>query len=204
MVHTWSVHGPDQTFTFFKSRLSISPSHVAMYSNRAGSFCKWNKTGYCKFGDECKLDHEEEICSLMTCDGSTCRKRHPKACRYFLQDIICPYGEFCRYLHDKGNKSDQMNIRDEFSRLHEAINQKNQLVEELSKKIEDLKQILKTFMNESKPSVEQSKTKDPWKCDDCELTFKGKRGLQVHMKTHSFIHQIDGNVTIGEEDCACG
>ena len=37
-------------------------------------------------------------------------------------------------------------------------------------------------------------------CDKCEKLFKTKNGYEKHMKTHEVITQIDGNITLVEED----
>ena len=43
----------------------------------AQNVCRYNKFGYCKYNQQCKLKHEKEICESNTCKVSQCKKIHP-------------------------------------------------------------------------------------------------------------------------------
>ena len=60
-----------------------------------------------------KKHHENELCQKESCDQRSCRKRHPKVCKYFSQGNICKFGKDCGYDHkenDKNVKLDQFNL----------------------------------------------------------------------------------------------
>ena len=64
-----------------------------------GSICKHFQTGYCKFGDKYKKQHVKETCENITCVQSLCRKRHPKACKFFTAQQKCKFNDGCTYKH---------------------------------------------------------------------------------------------------------
>ena len=45
--------------------------------------CRYNKYGYCKYGDDCHFRHINVMCVSEKCDVFECDKRHPIACKYF-------------------------------------------------------------------------------------------------------------------------
>ena len=50
--------------------------------------CMYNKFGYCKFRDSCKISHFKESCGgSVGCKGARiCHKRHPNVCKKFNTD----------------------------------------------------------------------------------------------------------------------
>ena len=57
--------------------------------------CKFNNSGYCKYGNQCKERHFDKICSNSKCK-KVCNARHPKICKYeqnckFLRQGNCAY-----------------------------------------------------------------------------------------------------------------
>ena len=44
--------------------------------------CKYYNTGFCKFSDKCRYQHNDTICKKDICKNKKCHHRHPKVCRY--------------------------------------------------------------------------------------------------------------------------
>ena len=58
--------------------------------------CKFNDSGYCKFGSHCRKRHFVNICPNFNCKTSDCQARHPKHCKHeekckFFKQGICAY-----------------------------------------------------------------------------------------------------------------
>ena len=77
--------------------------------------CKYFKTGYCKFEDECSYKHPKEVCLLHLCQEKTCIKRYPKACRFKAH---CRQRSSCMY---RNSKYESVTSGDEIDRLKEEI-----------------------------------------------------------------------------------
>ena len=67
--------------------------------------CLHFKFGYCRFRDNCRLNHDDALCDDEQCDITSCSKRHPKVCRYFTFFDRCKFGDYCRYRHLKSRNS---------------------------------------------------------------------------------------------------
>ena len=61
--------------------------------------CNHFKFGHCRFMEKCTKKHINEVCNIADCNTSSCDKRHPKICRYFVHFNRCKFGSFCNYLH---------------------------------------------------------------------------------------------------------
>ena len=44
--------------------------------------CKYNQSGFCKFGERCNQMHINTVCNKLTCSKSLCNERHPKVCKF--------------------------------------------------------------------------------------------------------------------------
>ena len=64
--------------------------------------CFHNKYGYCKFKEECRRRHFDNICENNSCEISKCNSRHPKLCKYFIQYGRCKFNP-CAFLHLERN-----------------------------------------------------------------------------------------------------
>ena len=62
--------------------------------------CKYNKFGYCKFGNSCFRRHENKVCEKEDCEVKLCLFRHPRKCRFFLEYNYCKFGSYCRFKHE--------------------------------------------------------------------------------------------------------
>ena len=71
--------------------------------------CRHYNRGYCKYGNICKFSHPSSICDSYLKEGiclaTTCPKRHPKNCRYWIRKREgCMRQDSCQYLHKETTK----------------------------------------------------------------------------------------------------
>ena len=73
--------------------------------------CKFNQTGFCKFGIHCEKKHESQVCDdTFVCKKDRCEKRHPQICKNFNKNEKCRFKGGCAYLHEKkGAKQEILN-----------------------------------------------------------------------------------------------
>ena len=67
--------------------------------------CKYYNKGFCKEGNRCEFFHPQDNCQEFECSGqcsqgSSCKLRHPRKCRYWLRGD-CWRLENCVYLHNE-------------------------------------------------------------------------------------------------------
>ena len=67
------------------------------------NLCRFNKYGYCKFGDKCHFRHNNVICVTKKCSVFDCDKRHPVVCKYFMNFRRCKYPN-CAFKHENVNE----------------------------------------------------------------------------------------------------
>ena len=104
------------------------------------AICKFNQKGYCKFGEKCFNEHENEICSNRSeCTDPDCRKRHPKTCRYLKQFGHCKLGDTCAYSHleERSGKVEQLEV--EVSELKDEVKSIKEMKEVSESKEETVK-----------------------------------------------------------------
>ena len=70
-----------------------------MAAPRLENVCLYNKFGYCKYRETCKLRHVKELCSERDCEIDKCCRRHPRECRFYRDYNRCKFGEFCFFTH---------------------------------------------------------------------------------------------------------
>ena len=107
--------------------------------------CRYNKFGFCRFGNECFRKHINIICENVNCQVTRCSLRHPSKCRYFLQYLRCKFGDYCRFSHaftDNPNLTEEIrNIKKELKDLKSKTLLKEQ---EIQLKDNDIKELEKT------------------------------------------------------------
>ena len=124
------------------------------------SICKFNQTGYCKFGETCIKIHENQRCYTKGWNPSKCKKCHPKECKYFAEKKFCKFGKVWNFNHSEFNES--MKI-DQFNLLFEDTNNLKAEMEMLKntvKVIADIKQegkVLKKSVDSLKEEIIQIK-----------------------------------------------
>ena len=113
----------------------------------------FNKFGFCKFRENCKRYHCEEICEEEHCKNqSICRKRHPKICRKFLSQKGCRFESDCSYKHSSFSSPRQKdNLTVKVELLTSIVEQMAQKIIHLEKEVDELK---KTSKNQVDAIVE--------------------------------------------------
>ena len=88
--------------------------------------CIYFKYGHCKYKNNCRNRHIEDLCDTDNCDGRACEKRHPKSCRYFEIFGRCKYNP-CSFSHVAG------------SLVHDKLGKLESLIDVMKHKIDVLK-----------------------------------------------------------------
>ena len=120
--------------------------------------CKHFQTGFCKFADKCKRRHEKEICPLTQCSSKTCRKRHPKLCKFFSLRGFCKFGDLCCYKH-----------------LNAESQNTPHLIAALQTKVDEMEQMIKTLQSEIVA------LKNISKCEVCDYVATSSTTLKAHI-----------------------
>ena len=153
--------------------------------------CKYFDNGYCRFGNDCKFWHSEEVtCSKSRCENVKCLKRHPKPCSYFRRRK-CKFAERCKFKHDPLDTNDNdetLVMTNKIKALEEANkNLKKDLelkVIIIQAKDEDIKtlkkenQVMKSELDERK---KQTLTQNMIKCKKCTSSLNSEDDLKKHM-----------------------
>ena len=88
---------------------------------------------FCKFKDECKRKHIDNICEDFSCEGLKCMSRHPKLCKFYNLYGRCKFNP-CAYLHPEKDKSiDDMKKENEI--ILENIKKTENAIEEINAKL---------------------------------------------------------------------
>ena len=87
----------------------------------AHNVCSWNKFGYYKHREYCRIRHVKELCENYACDISNCTLRHPKSCKFYRDYGKCKFNP-CMFLHVENEKEVQI---DTLKKENESF--KNQL-----------------------------------------------------------------------------
>ena len=106
----------------------------------ASPVCKHFQTGYCKFAEKCKRRHEKEICQATHCSSKTCRKRHPKPCKFFTLNQFCKFGNLCCYKHITAESHNTPIL---LAALQTKVGEMEQMIKSLQSEIVALKNINK-------------------------------------------------------------
>ena len=137
----------------------------------APTVCLFNKFGYCKFRERCRKQHISEICSSNTCNLFECRKRHPKLCRYFKNYGRCKFSP-CAFKHQSQVNDDGIeDIKEKMRFLQNAVDEKNNQIEELSSEISRLKIKLSEIEDKNISVLEVSEKLDTFE-EKVEKQFK--------------------------------
>ena len=63
------------------------------------NFCRYNKFGFCKYGEVCRKKHVSEKCYKSSCEVGACDLRHSKICKYYREFKRCKFGQYCYFDH---------------------------------------------------------------------------------------------------------
>ena len=101
--------------------------------------CRYHKFGYCKFKTSCKFKHVTVVCDDDRCNNqNACQKRHPRVCKYFINFGSCKLGSACAYAHQTRRKVENERLGQKLDELMRIINEKDEVIKNLSNKIDDL------------------------------------------------------------------
>ena len=118
------------------------------------NMCRYNKYGFCKYGDKCHFRHENVVCVVKKCTVLDCDKRHPVTCKYYRNFKRCKY-LYCAYKHEKESDVNENDERIEMIEVTlknvEATNKLTNidiLAKEIDKKVENEMKILRKVIEE--------------------------------------------------------
>ena len=123
-----------------------------------GKVCPYRKFGYCKFQEECKMKHLEEVCdkNLKCKNIKECHKRHPRNCKRFTSEDGCRFNEDCAYSHQVNRQDEeQKKFKEKVDILEEKVGKLDQLdivIKALTQKVISLEHELEILKKLSKPS----------------------------------------------------
>ena len=178
--------------------------------------CRYNKFGFCKFGEFCRKRHISEKCLEPSCEISSCNLRHPKICKYFREFKRCKFGEYCYFDHKESGsellekrvndliikveklekkleekESNQLASHSDFYTLEKKIEKIDKLLEDKNKKIEELEQKIMVVEVKCVEKAKRNQEKASVICKFCPFEAKSASGLKVHMKRKHTFKDID-------------
>ena len=124
-----------------------------------GNICKYNKYGYCKFGNRCFRRHENRFCEKEECEVKSCSLRHPRKCRFFMEYNYCKFGSFCRFRHevfaDAESVKEIKQLKSDLEKLREIIVEKDDKIKLKEIKIKELEERNSYFERDTKKLKEK-------------------------------------------------
>ena len=113
--------------------------------------CRFFNSGYCKYKSKCKFFHSKERCEDQ-CERKTCRKRHPKTCKYRNK---CRRKDTCEFNHshissDMDLKEEVVVLRSMVKELQKECQHQKEMTETLQKDFELVKEKLEPKACKSK------------------------------------------------------
>ena len=111
--------------------------------------CRFNKFGFCRYGNLCFRKHENRKCENDNCQVKGCPYRHPRKCRYYIEYNNCKFGSYCKFSHDliplKKHNEEINDLKKQIKDLKKEIIEKDI---ELKKKDEEIDMIKNKVMLE--------------------------------------------------------
>ena len=165
----------------------------------AENLCKYFQFGHCKFFDNCRNRHVNELCDNSNCEVINCFKRHPRPCRFYQLYHRCRF-EPCSYLHIKTNEAEEIeklkNILEiktiEVETLTDKMGFLERQIIELNKNLSCLNNDimeLKTLFQSTQPDSAAA---------DVDLQVSGRDGLPIQQRmkevednNYVLIHAVD-------------
>ena len=113
----------------------------------------------------------KETCPIQNCTSTSCTKRHPQVCKYFLVQKICRFDENCSYKHiEHSNQNDIIELKDKIVILEKSVRFMTAQISELTEELSNNKQY-----------YPQEETKALFKCSQCSYTAISNIVLKRHM-----------------------
>ena len=180
------------------------------------NICRYNKFGFCKYGEVCRKKYISEKCYESSCEVGACDLRHPKICKYYREFRRCKFGQYCYFDHketdsealekkvneltikvenlEKKMKEEHIvQLKSDSEKIKKLVQEKDDLIQELVKKIELMDQKIneRSESNQEKSLVEKSVLA----CKFCPFEAKSVAGLKVHTKRKHTFKEIDSYPT---------
>ena len=95
--------------------------------------CEFYKFGHCKFMNQCRKKHIQEVCENNACEVRMCNLRHPRVCKFYSLYGRCKF-EPCSYQH---TESKEMTL---IKQLHSVLEVRNNEFNALHSTLEDQKE----------------------------------------------------------------
>ena len=113
----------------------------------AQNVCRYNRFGYCQYGEICRKHHVDELCDTDSCDLAVCTSRHPKECKYFRNYNRCKFNP-CKFAHKAIERKDEKlsETIDKVAKIEDILQDRIDLekkVDEYDEKINILENIIK-------------------------------------------------------------
>ena len=178
----------------------------------AQNVCRYNKYGYCKFGEICRKLHVDELCVESACDQITCDKRHPKECKYYTNYRRCKFNP-CKFAHKE-------NIHDvkfeelvaKVDTIEETLKAKQNVelkIKEMDDRLEVLQREIKVIesgMTEKQQAVDKVEFENFVRCVEnkverfeCNLTTMRKALSEKDNTIEKLEKRIDEVVNVSEK-----
>ena len=123
--------------------------------------CKYNKYGYCKYGETCHKYHEIRKCEDVKCETVTCLLRHPTPCRHFSIYRRCKFGSYCSFEHCE--ETDKISFVCEIKELKSEITILKDKIDNLENVFKDKTQETNVLLERLSLKMENSnKRRDSW------------------------------------------
>ena len=133
--------------------------------------CKYFQCGFCKFGENCRKQHVKEVCPIQSCAVSSCTKRHPKVCRYFLVQKSCKFGDHCSYKHiSNSNQNNIDELKEKIVFLEDSIQSMAVKIHELTEEVTNIKR-----------DIPEKNEEMRYKCSQCSYTTSTNAVLKRHI-----------------------
>ena len=155
--------------------------------------CKFNKYGYCKFGNKCRQLHNNVTCESKQCKRNVCDKRHPNKCYYYSINNYCKFGSFCRYVHEN-NEENLKIVRAKVKKLENTLIEQFKVIENLQSELDKKSKTVEVLENKVEllesqlEGIHKENLSIFSKCTLCKYSFETKRMLSSHMqKAHKIV-----------------
>ena len=110
----------------------------------AASVCSHRRFGYCKYKENCRYLHIEELCKVQGCSSASCLSRHPRCCRYFYLFGTCKFRDKCAYSHETP-------LQDTISAIKRKLNDVTKRLDDMVQAIANLKYCMDTRISTPPP-----------------------------------------------------
>ena len=124
-------------FTSVREKFTVQKISIA---ENPAEVCKYNQTGFCKFREQCKKPHVNQVCENADCRKENCTRRHPKVCKHFNTKGKCRYKEECAYQH-----VEQVNIEKLFEIVSQVTITNHKEIGDLKEEVQELKTKIKAM-----------------------------------------------------------